>query len=333
MKSHVTARLAIHVTLACLLVCAAGCGKKVDLKLQLKKGDKQSVHIVQTTSTTPSADAPGLEMGSTTEITYTFDVQDVDAIGDASVKATFDQAEQNSFTSMGSGAMPGFDMNALTGGVGKAMKSVQGDSFSLKLASDGKVSGVQGMSAISKKVADKLEVPEGPMKAMLKPMLQQQIAAALSDAAMEKQLNGALAIYPPTPVRVNESWTLDSDASEKLGGMMDVNMKSSRKLTLKSIQGSTATIEVASTISGTSSGAGAVPNVPIKFNVEITGDETGSIDVDIPTGWIKRTNTVQKINSTVKIEGAEAFMPPDKAKEGIKMSFEIKSVVDSAAAM
>jgi hypothetical protein len=255
-----------------------------------------------------------MEFGSTTEFTCRFEIQDVNATGEATAKVTFENAEQNGYASMGTTAIPGMD--ALTGGVGKALRAIQGESFTCTLAPDGKVTNVKGMEPIAKKAADKIEVPAGPMAAMLKPALTTQLNQSLSNGAMEKLWTNAFDFYPGKPVKVNDSWDVSSDISGQ--GMASFPMKVAQKLTVKALQGGTATLESASTVTSDAGGSGA-GGVKVK---DLKGTEAGTLDIDIASGWIKKGSSTLSITGSIE-------MPIPGMAGGMTMAIETKSLIES----
>jgi hypothetical protein len=124
-------------------------------------------------------------------------------------------------------------------------------------------------------------------------------AGQFSDSSIRQMMEQSLNVYPAEPVKPGDTWQRSYTTNV---GFMDIQLVSTYKLV--SANDSVAHIQVKST----------VRSIPSKnpqmqqMELEMTGSQTGAMDIDIKTGLIKDSQFKQDISGKMKIPGSEIPM-------------------------
>ncbi len=238
---------------------AAPTGQKITLRLNLPKGTvRKAASNVDMKMKIAIGDQPiamnmamGMEMG--------FDVQDVDSEGIHTVKLTYDRMKMKmdggpvalDFDS----AKKDGDDNPLTAGFG----ALVGQSLTMKLTPQGKVTEVTGVDELAKKLGAAI------------PGAEQQIKQQLKET--ENQVGQLVANFPDKPVDNGDTWT----AKMKQGGPTPMTIDAT--YTLLDRTQDEAIIGVDGKIEGT-----------------FAGTMTGTMNVNLKTGWTNSANMKMKVS-------------------------------------
>ncbi|HTM65569.1 MAG TPA: DUF6263 family protein [Flavipsychrobacter sp.] len=124
-------------------------------------------------------------------------------------------------------------------------------------------------------------------------------AGQFSDSSIRQMMEQSLNVYPAAPVKPGDIWQRSYTTNV---GFMDIQLHSTYKLV--SANDSVAHIEVNSTVKSIPS-----KNPQMKdMHLEMTGTQTGAMDIDIKTGLIKDSQFKQDISGKMKIPGSEIPM-------------------------
>jgi hypothetical protein len=124
-------------------------------------------------------------------------------------------------------------------------------------------------------------------------------AGQFSDSSIRQMMEQSLNVYPSQPVRPGDTWQRSYTTNV---GFMDMQINSTYKLV--SASDSVAHIEVNSIVKSIPS-----QNPQMKeMHLEMTGTQTGAMDIDIKTGLIKDSQFKQDISGKMKIPGNEIPM-------------------------
>ena len=242
-----------------------------------------------------------------TSVTLTYDVESVDPDGLVTMKVTFDEADLGDITGMG----------AMMGGMGAGGAApldsdlgLVGKSFTMKATPDGRVQEVRGMMDIveemTRKVTeevtkqlDKIQLPPAVKAQMgqLGSAVGAQLRQTLGDSAMREKMEDMMTMYPETPVRVRSTWTKGGVRSY---GMAPMGRSETWKLTGR--KDGVLTLEVSSEITPNTD-APAMDMGFVRMNIELSGQQSGTVEVDEATGWIIRADMTYELDGTMKTSG------------------------------
>jgi uncharacterized protein DUF6263 len=292
----------VNLALVCLCIAALlpACGSKVDLKLKLEPGMTRVITVTNDLKIS-AGPTPNQTQQSTQELRY--EVESVGADGIATVKVTTNLPNMDMMSGAMGGMAPGANPLADIGEI----------ALSVQLGPDGKVHSVSGMDPVVEKaiaamkeaVKEQLkDLPPEAMAAMgggsLDGMIDKiagGVKGQMGDEAMKSQLQNLTDFYPEGPVGKGDSWTRETTMSSPFP------MKASTVYTV-SAQGSGVTnIEYTSTFSPSANGG--MDLGVMKMKMEISGQQTGTMQVDNATGWITAAN------GTIAIDGKMKMGPMD----------------------
>jgi len=238
----------------------------------------------------------GMEQDISQDITLglRFAVGEVDHNRHAHVQVTFEQfvvkinglAEPLEFDS----GRPQSASPALRG-----FSNVAGSSFDLVLTATAQIVSVSGIGEIFGRATAGMNTGGGQFEQLLLSGMSSQ----LNDKTVAGILENMFAIYPLKPVRRGDSWT------KKTNFNTGIRASAVSVYTLKSVSGSTAEIDVVTTIAPESGAAGDGNNdAGIVF--DMSGNGRGSLRVNIPSGWIAGGTLRQHIEGTLRVAGLDS---------------------------
>ena len=133
------------------------------------------------------------------------------------------------------------------------------------------------------------------------PAAKQQFAAILdqqfSDEAIKTMLSQISAYFPDKPVAVGDSWEVGIPLNTS-----GISTFSQMKLTLKRVDNSIATLDCTGTIE--TPAEGAVQKMQgVEAKVSIKGKQTGTIQIDMQTGWTVGAEITQLLDQEIEVMG------------------------------
>jgi len=171
----------------------------------------------------------------------------------------------------------------------KMFDQMIGQPIVMVIAPDGSVKLLTGMDAIGENMVSAI-TDDGPMIAQLGAQMKQQY----NDAAMKNMFEQSFKTYPDNPVRVGNSWNMEST-------MMVNNMMAGfkTKYTLKSVSKNMATIAVDGEIE---------MNPGEGMEGKISGTQIGTMIVDTKTGLSLTSEVSQNMKGELKVQGMDIQM-------------------------
>ncbi|WP_134091194.1 DUF6263 family protein [Olivibacter sp. XZL3] len=282
----------LFVLLGCFILASANTEigaertqQSVLLKMNLKKGASYlfSTNIDQLVNQEVMGNK--MDIKQQTQVDYLYQVLENNA-QDMKIKCTYQNMSIHMETPQGD---LHFDSKSAENAEGplKPVGNMVGKSFFMYLNPEGEVTKVEGMQEILNAIGG---------DATTQQMLKQQF----SDSAFMNMMNISLNIYPNKEMQPNETW--QKDFQMPMAGMMEMDLQN--RYTLTNLSGKQADIAVQSDIklsplSGSPLGA-------MEFN--LTGTQTGAIQVDTSTGLINTSKIHQKINGDISAQGMKIPM-------------------------
>lgn len=269
------------VTLAGL-VGACGTGQNsVRLQYRFAVGETHSMMTVteQDISQTIMGQQQNTKMTERAGVTLT--VLEVDDDGSAQLRVTYESIAVNSTGPMGSFE---FDSRNPPDDVPPMLApyaALAGATLTLRMSPNGIVSEVEGWDEIMDAMLSGM--PEGPMREQLRGGMDQML----------ESISFKVTLLPIDPVSIGDSWT----HSTSTAGMP---MSLETTYTLSSRQDGVALIDVESVIGV----EGATMEMgPMEMHVDLSGEQTGTMEVDEATGWTIRSRLEGEFSGFVTIEG------------------------------
>lgn len=168
----------------------------------------------------------------------------------------------------------------------KIYKAITGESFQMEVDNKGKVLNVTGLDKITSSVQSKLK---NDFTAEEQKMIGELLKGTLNKESIKMQFEETLNIFPDKSMKIGENWEDSQNISE---GPIKGTNKVTR--TFKSIDGNIATISV----NGVQNVNGKESQEGVTMSMSNNATLTGSIDLDLSSGWIKKVNLTK--NETVK---------------------------------
>ncbi len=168
----------------------------------------------------------------------------------------------------------------------KIYKAITGESFQMEVDNKGKVLSVNGLDKVTSSVQSKLK---NDFSAEEQKMIGELLKGTLNSEFIKIQFEETLNIFPDKSMKIGEEWEDSQNISE---GPVKGTNKVTR--TLKSINGNTATI----TVNGVQSVNGKDTQQGVTMSLSNNATLTGSVDLDLSSGWIKKVSLTK--NETIK---------------------------------
>lgn len=171
---------------------------------------------------------------------------------------------------------------------------LKGASFTMTMAADGSIKSLTGIDRMLNNMASKMSKDSATI---------QTVKAALSkqfnSEGMKQTMESSLRIYPEKPVKVGESWTVDTKMQ------MTMPIETITKYTLKEVKDGIAYLN----INGTLVSKGNFQAMGNEMETNLTGTNTGDAQLDIKTGLILNSHlrveligTMQSMGQDIKFE-------------------------------
>lgn len=290
------------LAIAVLAMVAGSCnsGKQVDLKFNLTPGSEY-IYTIQTTTSTDQKPM-GQNVHSTQQMTMEMNYKVEEAKGDnRRITVSYDRLSMNMESPMGNVAYDSRDTAGSDPRLG-VLSGMISKPFTIEVAPTGEIASVEGLSTIIGGLAD-TSTPEGMMA-------HEQLSQTFSDTAVRSLMRQFLDVFPGHPVGLGDTWK-----KSYVLDMPVMKLKVDNVYTLKSIEGNTAHVDIKAKING----EGSSNNPAMKsMLMSMSGEQTGSMSVDIPTGLVAESNV------TLHLSGDMSLM-------GMKVPMTVESKVHSTA--
>ena len=178
--------------------------------------------------------------------------------------------------------------------MGAIFKSVIDIPIDIQMTKKGKVNAIKGIDKIKNTVSEKLNANTSPVaKQQFSAIFDQQF----SEEAIKTMLSQISAYFPDKPVAVGDSWEVGIPLNT--GG---INILCQMKLTLKRVANAIATLDCVSTIETPTEGA--VQKIQgVEAKVAIKGKQTGTVQIDMKTGWTIGAEITQLFDQEIEVMG------------------------------
>lgn len=180
----------------------------------------------------------------------------------------------------------------------KIYKAITGETFQMEVDNKGKVLNVSGLDKVTSSVQSKLK---NDFTAEEQKMIGELLKGTLNSEFIKMQFEETLNIFPDKSMKIGENWEDSQNISE---GPIKGTNKVTR--TFKSIAGNIATI----TVNGVQNVNGKETQQGVTMSMSNNSTLTGSIDLDLGSGWIKKVNLTKSetVKQTMEGQGQKKTM-------------------------
>ncbi|MHC5061845.1 MAG: DUF6263 family protein [Planctomycetota bacterium] len=291
--------------------------KKYDLKLNLKKGQKLGMKIVNDQKISQTVMGQQQKMNQMMAMGISFEVLAVDSEGNMSTKTTYQTIHVKMEGPMGvmeyDSAKP--EETESANPISAMYKAMLGQSIVMKMTPKGEILAIENLEEMITKMADQMAADDAK-----KQQMREMMKSFINEDKM-KEMGGAMtAALPQQLVSVGESWT--NQISIPVGFPMEMDTTN----TLTECKGGIFTIQTEARIEPGDQ-AKPIEMGGVKMSMRIQGQQNGTSQLDEATGWMVRSKADMKFSGEVKVEGNEQ-MPQGMT---IPMSIEGVTTIEPVA--
>jgi len=290
-KKRILTFVGLLVIVALLVSCGGG-SKKLDLKLRLEPGKSYGAKMIADQTITQTL------MGQTQTITqsigmgYTYQVQSVDPDGSMWVKITYDWVSYKQDSPMGKVSYDSANPPATVPEAAIGYAALVGRGFSAKITPTGEMTDVRGADQMVAEILGAMNLPAGSARDQVEALLRTQ----LSDEALKDSFEKAALFYPDKPIAVGDSWSGQIALASGMPMILDTTW------TLKARKNGVATVETRSD-ARPNPGAKPLELAGMSISYELSGVQSGSMDLDEKTGWLLGGTLKQDVSGKVSAVG------------------------------
>lgn len=274
---------------------------KIDLRLRLENGKSYKMRTVQDIKLIQTVDGK-----QRTEIIkigtgQIYDIEEVDSDGTTWVKVAYHSTSVKDWeqkegepitqrTDYDSSNPPDVIPREIIG-----LNALVGQSYSIMVSPQGHIKDMKGIESLQNAVIEKIPaIPEGEISFGPNDMLKEEI----NKEALNESMDSKFAIYPDKPVGIGDSWQKRTTISHcSVSNLFSVPQIVDTIYTLKERKNGIAIIDVFSMFQpnlrvvevGSGRGIG-------KYQFKLSGDSTGTIEVEESTGWVIRSKQTLRLN-------------------------------------
>ena len=155
---------------------------------------------------------------------------------------------------------------------------------------------VQSMSGFEQMFDAMLSVIDEEVDEFTKQQVLAQLNQQFSPETMQDNMGQQLVVFPEHPVRIGESWNTSTTVS-----FGEMSMTMDAQTTLRRVNGNIAVLEIRGNFSTDA------PIVQITEGMvartSLTGTQTGTMEIDMNTGWTVSGNIVQDMEMETEMQG------------------------------
>ncbi|WMJ80721.1 DUF6263 family protein [Clostridium sp. MB40-C1] len=290
--------------IATMVFALSGCNKALDLSLNLKKGDKYNIHVVNDQKTSVTAENQEVKSSQVTDMNFSIDVKDVDKDKNTTVDYKYDSIKMSAESN---GQKMEYDSkkNDTNNPLGAIYGGIVGKGFTVKLDKKGQVLDVKGINELLDSLVEKI-----PASAQEKKTVKEALKENFGDEAIKSMVKQTMSYYPQKSIKTGDTWENKYDIKAVFP------MSVSNKWKLLGEKDGALNVDVQSTI------AADTKNKPIDFmglkaNMKLNGDCKGTIDISKDNGLIQKGTITQNMNGNMEI------LVPKNVKMPMKITSKI----------
>ncbi|WP_231425737.1 MULTISPECIES: DUF6263 family protein [Pedobacter] len=177
-------------------------------------------------------------------------------------------------------------------------RGIKGASFRMVMEPNGTIKSLTGIDAMLTSMTSKMSKDSAVIST-----LKASLAKQFNSEGMKQTMESSLKIYPDKPVKIGDSWTVDTKMQ------MTMPIETITKYTLKDVKNGIAFLS----ISGTLISKGNFETMGNKMQTDLTGTNNGDAELEIKSGLI--------LNSHLRMEMAGTMTAMEQ-----KINFELQGI-------
>lgn len=277
---------------AACVMALSGCAahtSDIELAMSLREGQTYRMRMVMDQHVEQTLMGTAINVDQTTETVQRFDVREVDSEGVARVTWVHESVRFSQDGPMGHVEYDSSDTTRAVSPMTAGYAAMVGRELSARIAPTGVVSDVQGMNEI-------LDAMLSDVDSATAAGLRETLRAQLGNEAMANLLSSTFAIFPAEPVGIGDSWERTIELSVFFPLVVAATW------TLRARRDGIAVLDVVSTVTSD-------PDAPplqmgaFNMNIQLSGEQTGTIELDESTGWIVRSEITQELAGEASMSG------------------------------
>ncbi len=278
--------------------------KKLDLKLNLEKGETYKQIMVSKTKVAQEVMGQKIDILITMHCTSSFKVVDI-VDGNFKLEICYDEMSMDMKMPQGNQSFSS-ESNDESDPLSAVLSKIIGKKFSMTMTEKGKVLEIEGMSELMTSMFDDVEHSNPQIEQM-----KQQFEQAFGEDAFKNSFEKTTAIYPEGKIKKGAEW--ESESNQNMG--FTINSKSTYKLVDfdKSVANVTGTSLLA-----TPEVSAAIEMGPMKMEYQLSGEMKTNMKIDRKTGWVKEAKMTQKLEGEILMSG-------DNLPEAMKLPMKMQS--------
>lgn len=263
------------VTCLTLLASVAIAQKKYVIKQNLPIGKKYDFSLVSDQIITQKIGTQNIKLTQNIGTDYTFDIRNGDD-QEKDIKVIYNRIYMKS---VGMGNTMVMDSNDPDTSKLNSFRGLKGAEFSMVMTPNGSIKSIVGIDRMLNNLVAKMNV-DSLTATRIKASLSQQF----SIEGMKQTMESSLKIYPDKPVKIGDSWTVDTKMQ------LTMPIETLTKYTLTDVKDGIAYLKV----SGTLLSKGTFESMGNKIDTDLSGTNNGDAELNIESGLI--------LNSHLRIE-------------------------------
>ncbi len=293
---------------------AAPAQDKVQLRLQLKKGQSYKQEMVSDQEISQTIQGQRLDMTQTTGMGFTYDVEEVRADGTAVIKVTYDSVLLKQKGPTGNFQYDSKNPPQTVHPMAQGFAALVGQGFTMEMTPEGTVTKVEGVDEMLTHMMKNIKVQDESTRETMEKKLKQQFG----NQALKEMMENMMAIYPDKPVRIGDSWNKRVTISKGFAMIID------NTWTLKDRRDGIAVVEVKSTIKPNPN-AKPLDLGPLTLRYNIGGKQQGEMEIDEATGWVMQAKMTQNLSGEVQVQSGAGALGDMKWPISIKSNINFKT--------
>ncbi|MDX9972164.1 MAG: DUF6263 family protein [FCB group bacterium] len=295
------------VLFTCLAALVAGAQETVPIQLQVKAGDVLPLRVVTNQEISQTVLGQQRRIKQEVEYRYAIAVDSIDADGAINATVTWEEAAIHRDMK---GEVVGDEpmtpaVNADAAARARLLEALKGQRFRLRTTSAGEVLEVSGTGDAVAQLTKVLE----PSSEEERALTEQSVREQYGDQAMREIMQRVLAVYPPKPVAVGESWVRTLTATKGFPFVIKSTY------TLKEAAPDRVAIEEKAEVT-TDTKPIANPPGTGTTSYSLTGGQAGTITLWRDTGWYAEATLNQQAYGHVAYDAGGS----DKKKTAVPLS-------------
>lgn len=290
----------LNVAVVLLLAFSFHCfgAKEYTLEYNLEKGKTYKQRMLSETNVTMNAMGQDVTMSIEVQMDINYNV--IERNGDVfDLQMSYQKMKMN----MSAPALFSIDSDlpdsSSDKNISNVIQSMMGIPIDVQLTKQGKVVSVKGLDKLEAKL-DSIDNEQ------FKDMFSQQFSEKMIRQALEQS-----SIYMSAkPVAIDDSWDVTSTVSSN-----GIDIINKMNLTLKEVKDDVATLEIIGTLATPEGGAFTTVQ-GVDAEVSMNGDQTGTIQMDLKTGWIISSEINQNSEQNINVMG-----------QTIQQDVEVKAII------